>query len=144
MIPQTTPDAAAEILRNNSNATYLDVRTVEEFEAGHATGACNIPVVFFDAARKPVPNPDFEQVAEAAFPKDKKLIVGCQAGMRSQRACEILQRLGFVDVTNLQGGFGGARGPGGQVTVQGWKACGLPVESGNCPGASYEDLKKRA
>lgn len=144
MIPQTTPDAAADVLQENSEAVYLDVRTAAEFEAGHPAGAYNVPVVLFDPQRRPVPNPDFERVAQAVFPKGKKLLVGCQAGMRSQRACEILQQLGFTDVTNVQGGFGGARNPNGQVTVAGWKDRGLPIESGNCPGACYEDLKKRA
>ncbi len=144
MIRQSTPEDAAEILRKKPDAAYLDVRTVEEFQAGHPAGAYNIPVVFFDTTRRPVANPDFEQVVQAAFPKEKTIIVGCQAGTRSQRACEILQSLGFRDVTNMQGGFGGARGPGGVVTTAGWKERGLPVESSSRPGAGYEDLKKKA
>ena len=44
-------------------------------------------VVFFDQATgRPVPNPDFLAVVERNFPRTAKLVVGCQAGGRSQRA----------------------------------------------------------
>jgi rhodanese-related sulfurtransferase len=143
MIHQLGPDEASEVLRQNADAAYLDVRTVEEYEAEHPTGAYNVPVVFFDpATRQPTPNPEFERVVQAAFPKTRKLVVGCQSGVRSQRAAEILERLGYSDVANMRGGFGGARG--GATPVPGWKEQGLPTERGNPSGASYQDLKQQA
>ncbi|MBI2981414.1 MAG: rhodanese-like domain-containing protein, partial [Deltaproteobacteria bacterium] len=44
-IQQTTPDKAKEILDKDSNAVYLDVRSVPEFAEGHAKGAINIPLI---------------------------------------------------------------------------------------------------
>ena len=143
-IPQTTPPEAHETLQHHPDAVYLDVRTEAEFEAGHPAGARNVPVVFFDeAAGKPVPNPDFLAVVECNLPRTTKLVIGCQAGGRSQHACEILAAAGYRDVANVRGGFGGARDQSGRVVVPGWRDAGLPVEEGQTPGASYGDLRKR-
>jgi len=129
-IPQTTPPDAYDVLRQDPNAVYLDVRTTPEFEAGHPAGARHVPVLFFAAGGAPRPNPDFVAAVEALVPRTAKLLVGCQAGGRSQRACELLAAAGFADVTNVQGGFGGARDQTGRVIIPGWRDAGLPVESG--------------
>ena len=65
--------------------TYVDVRTVEEFEAGHPPGAVNVPIALAAPGRM-MPNPDFLPVMAAAFRKDAKIVVGCKAGGRSMRA----------------------------------------------------------
>jgi rhodanese-related sulfurtransferase len=139
---QTTPAEAHATLTRDRGAVYLDVRTEAEFEAGHPAGARNVPVLFFDpATRQPTPNPDFVATVERSFPRTTKLLVGCQSGVRSLRACELLAQAGFTDVTNVQGGFGGAREPSGRI-VPGWRDAGLPVETGSTPGASYADLRR--
>ncbi|HVA40582.1 MAG TPA: rhodanese-like domain-containing protein, partial [Candidatus Binataceae bacterium] len=45
-INQAEPPQAHEILKSNSDAIYLDVRTESEFAQGHPAGAINVPVVF--------------------------------------------------------------------------------------------------
>src|SRR5262245_55199116 len=135
-IPQTTPPEAHEVLRRHAGAIYLDVRTTAEFEAGHPAGARNVPVVFLDPGRPPAPNADFVAAVERHIPRHTKLLVGCQAGGRSQRACELLAEAGFTDVTNVRGGFGGLRDGSGRVVVPGWREAGLPVETGHDPHAS--------
>jgi rhodanese-related sulfurtransferase len=143
-IPETTSTDAHEILTRHPDAVYLDVRTEPEFETGHPAGARNVPVVFFDpATRQPAPNPDFLATVERAIPHTAKLLVGCQSGVRSQRACELLAEAGYTDVTNVRGGFGGARDRAGRVVVPGWRDAGLPVETGATPGASYADLRAK-
>jgi len=130
-IRQTTPPEARETLTANPRAVYLDVRTEAEFEAGHPTGARNVPVVFFDpATRRPTPNADFVATVERTIPHTAKLLVGCQSGGRSARACELLAQAGFTDLTNVRGGFGGAHDQSGRVVVPGWREAGLPVETG--------------
>jgi len=57
-IKQVEPSAAHQILSDNPDATYLDVRTEEEFAQGHPAGAINLPVMFMIPGR-PQPNPDF-------------------------------------------------------------------------------------
>ena len=127
---QTTPTAAHERLSAAKDALYLDVRTEAEFERGHPAGALNVPVVFLDPAGGPSqPNPAFVDQVKAIASADRELIVGCQAGGRSQRACDILAQAGYTDLTNVQGGFGGARDRAGNV-IKGWRDSGLPVETG--------------
>jgi rhodanese-related sulfurtransferase len=142
-IAQLTPPEAHDVLQRHADAVYLDVRTEEEFAAGHPAGARNVPVVFFDpATHRPAPNPEFVAVVERHLARTAKLVVGCQVGGRSQHACELLAAAGYTDLTNVRGGFGGAREPGGRV-VSGWREAGLPVESGTPPGASYAELAGR-
>ncbi|MBI3769241.1 MAG: rhodanese-like domain-containing protein [Deltaproteobacteria bacterium] len=129
-IPQTTPPEAFDLLRQQPDAVYLDVRTAPEFEAGHPADARHVPVMFFGAGGQPRPNPDFVAGVEALVPRTTKLLVGCQAGGRSQRACELLRDAGYTDVTNVRGGFGGARDQTGRVIIPGWHDAGLPVETG--------------
>ena len=130
-IAQLTPPEAHDILKTNRDAVYLDVRTVEEFEAGHPAGAHNVPVLFVDrATRQPRVNPDFVVAVERIVPRTAKLLVGCQSGGRSQRACELLADAGFRDLANVAGGFGGAHDELGRVVIPGWRDAGLPVETG--------------
>lgn len=143
-VEQITPPDAQALMEQDPQVVYLDVRTVAEFTAGHPRGALNIPVVFFDAAQRLVPNPDFLKVVEANLPKDTRIIVGCQAGMRSQRAADILAQAGYTRVANMQGGFGGARDQAGRVIVPGWQECGLPVSTDNGEGVSYASLAAKA
>jgi rhodanese-related sulfurtransferase len=124
-IRQVIPAEAARELAGEPSAVYLDVRTPEEFDAGHPAGARNVPVLFFDpATRRPRPNADFVAVVQRHLAPGTKLLVGCQSGMRSQRACELLDEAGYTDLANVWGGFGGAD------DTPGWKDGGLPVETG--------------
>ncbi len=136
-ISQITPDQAKKILDEDKSAVYLDVRSVPEFVQGHAAGAINIPLMHSQAGQM-VPNPDFARVAQAALPKEKRIVVGCKMGGRSQRACDLLAQLGYTSLSNIDGGFGGnERQPG-------WKTLGLPVSTDNSEGISYESLAAKA
>lgn len=122
-----------------TGAAYLDVRSVPEFERGHPAGAYNLPLLHLDErTRQMRPNPDFVAVARANFTPEAALVVGCQAGVRSQQACELLIAAGFQNVTNVLGGFAGA--PSGQV---GWANAGLPVETTSAPGREYSALEQK-
>src|SRR5262245_55793216 len=100
-IKQITPEAAHRLME--AGTPYIDVRTEQEFANGHPQGAVNVPVVFPDpATRQMKVNDDFVSVVTAHFPAGKPLIVGCQAGGRSQRAAEMLQAAGYADVSNMQ------------------------------------------
>lgn len=138
-IAQITPKQAKDILDKDPNAVYLDVRSIPEFTQGHAAGAINIPLMHYNpAAGGMTPNADFAKVAQAVLPKDKKLVVGCKMGGRSQRACDILSGLGYQNLSNIDGGFGG------HDQQPGWQDCGLPVSNDNGEGVSYESLAVKA
>jgi rhodanese-related sulfurtransferase len=141
-IKQQKPAEAHDTLSKNPGAIYLDVRTEGEFAQGHATGALNVPVVFMKGGGMQL-NDDFGAVVEKVIPKNAKLIVGCQAGGRSQRACEILEEAGYSDLTNVVGGFGGQRDQSGAVVVKGWRDEGLPVSS-EVGDAGYQALRTKA
>ena len=140
-IKQVTPQQAHDILSGDASVVYIDVRTEGEFGNGHPQGAVNIPVAFSDPARGMVMNPNFVKVVEANFGHDKKIIVGCQAGPRSNAAAGFLQQAGFEDVSNMIGGFGGMRDQTGTVIAAGWAGSGLPVSNDNGEGVSYQSLK---
>ncbi len=142
-IQQLEPPKAHEVLTSNSDALYLDVRTEAEFAGGHPTGAVNVPVVFIKGPGQMEPNAEFLAIVEKTVPKNRKLVVGCLSGGRSQRACEILEQAGYADLTNVRGGFGGARDGSGTLVVAGWRDAGLPVstETGD---AAYAAIRRKA
>ena len=142
-VKQITPQEAFKTLGEDSQTSYLDVRTVREFTAGHPRNAINVPILMPDPASGQMsPNPGFLAVVETCFPKNAKIVVGCMSGIRSQRAADLMQKAGYQDVSNMQGGFGGVRDDTGQSVRQGWRDAGLPVEPGDGGPASYESLLK--
>ena len=143
-IKEVTPQQAHDILTHDSSAVYIDVRTEGEFANGHPQGAVNIPVAFPDPARGMMVNSDFVRVVEANFPREKKIILGCQAGPRSTSAANRLQQAGLQDLSNLLGGFGGMRDPTARISAPGWASSGLPVSNDNGEGVSYHSLSAKA
>ena len=143
-IKEITPQQAHDLLVADADAVYIDVRTEREFANGHPQGAVNIPVAFPDPARGMMVNADFVKVVEANFAREKKIVVGCQAGPRSNAAAGLLQQAGFQDVSNMLGGFGGMRDQMGNVSAPGWAASGLPVSNDNGEEVSYESLKGKS
>lgn len=77
-----------------NNVMLVDVRTPEEYEAGHLENALNIN--WYDA--------DFAERFETVE-KDKTIFVYCKKGGRSAKAQEKLKAIGFTDVVNLEGGY---------------------------------------
>ncbi len=77
---------------DRSNVMLLDVRTPDEFELGTIQGAVNIEL---DGLR--------ERMNE--IPKDKRIVIFCQVGLRGYLAQRILMGNGFSDVVNLSGGY---------------------------------------
>ncbi len=143
-IKQITPQEAYDLLNSGEDCVYIDVRTEQEFSSGHPDGAVNIPIALPDPAQGMVLNKEFAQVVETNFLKDQKIILGCQAGPRSNRAAELLQGTGYQDISSVRGGFGGMRDPSGQVIAPGWSSLGLPVSQENGDGVSYESLASKA
>ena len=127
--------------KQSEGYTYVDVRSEQEFEAGHPAGAVNVPLLRRDAATgQMTPNREFLSVITANFPTDAKLLIGCQIGGRSAQASQVLAASGFSDVSNVLGGFGGGR----SAAEPGWAPSGLPVEQGTGTGRSYESLRREA
>tara|TARA_R110000796_G_scaffold67449_2_gene154639 strand:+ start:66342 stop:66701 length:360 start_codon:yes stop_codon:yes gene_type:complete len=72
----------------------IDVRTPDEFKAGHIADAINVN--WFDS--------NFVEQIEAIVSKEKPVYVYCKAGGRSEKAYQKLEALGYK-VTDLKGGY---------------------------------------
>lgn len=83
----------------------LDVRTPEEFAAGHVPGAINVPHDQLEG-----------RLAELAPLRDKDVVVYCKSGRRSALALEVLGRNGYTRLRHLEG------------DMPAWEAAGRPVE----------------
>jgi NADPH-dependent 2,4-dienoyl-CoA reductase/sulfur reductase-like enzyme/rhodanese-related sulfurtransferase len=89
------PQATIEQLSENDAAglrpLVLDVRTSEEFTAGHIPGAVSLPI---DELRSRLDE----------LPRDRPIVTYCEVGQRGYLATRILIQSGF-DAVNLGGGF---------------------------------------
>ena len=137
---QISVQEAHDILEKNPACIYIDVRTEREFTAGHPHGAVNVPVAFPNPGRGMMINEDFVKIVAGHFPKDRKIILGCQVGPRSDAAARLLEEAGYQDVSSMQGGFGGMRDPSGRIIAEGWAGLGFPVSQDNGEGVSYDSL----
>jgi rhodanese-related sulfurtransferase len=134
-----SPQEAAQLMAAEGYV-YLDVRAPEEFGLGHPQGAYNVPLMLLGSAGMQ-PNAEFLRVVQASFGVDAKLVVGCQAGNRSQRACVQLMAAGYASVVEQRAGFAGARDAFGRVVDVGWQGAGLPVSTRPEAGRAYAQLR---
>ncbi|KAH9616434.1 hypothetical protein KSS87_010856 [Heliosperma pusillum] len=101
--PKSVPVSTAIGLIRDGYA-FLDVRTPNEFKAGHPSGAINIAYMFQTNSGM-LKNPEFEQEVLSSFKKDDQIIIGCRSGKRSLMAATDLTSLGFQNVVDLAGGY---------------------------------------
>lgn len=73
----------------------VDVRTPEEYNAGHIKNAKLIN--FFDS--------DFKEQSTTILDKNKPVYLYCRSGGRSAKSAKIYKEAGFTKVYNLLGGF---------------------------------------
>jgi rhodanese-related sulfurtransferase len=92
--PQLVDVTEAKRLIAARQVTILDVRTPDEFSAGHIAGAKNLN--FYGG--------DFQAKLQQ-LDKDQSYLVHCASGARSARASAAMSRLGFKSVYDLAGGI---------------------------------------
>ena len=98
-VPEVEPGEGRALV--DAGAALLDVREVDEWQAGHAPAAHFIPLGELEA-----------RVGELA--PDRRIVAICRLGGRSERATQFLRAQGF-DAVNLTGG------------MQAWAAAGFDV-----------------
>ncbi len=86
--------ALAEALAHGDELLLLDVRERDEFSKASIEGATLIPLDELE-----------ERLGELADWRGKRVVVHCKTGPRAERAGRILQRAGFEDVLQLDGGI---------------------------------------
>ncbi|KAL2632130.1 hypothetical protein R1flu_016816 [Riccia fluitans] len=105
---------ARELL--NAGHRYLDVRTAEEFAAGHVEGAVNIPYMHRVGSGMSK-NLSFIDEVRQHFHKDSEIVVACKSGRRSIMAAHEMEAAGdFTGVTDMVGGY------------DAWVESGLPTK----------------
>jgi thioredoxin len=90
---ELTSDEAKAFI-GKSNPLILDVRTPNEYHAGHIAGAKLIPVQQLG-----------ERLKEIESYKDKDILIYCRSGNRSTVASQILNKNGFKRLYNLRYGY---------------------------------------
>ncbi|MBP7002725.1 rhodanese-like domain-containing protein [Amaricoccus sp.] len=100
-----TPVSAREAARwiADGEAVLVDVRSAEEFRAGHVAAALSLPLDTLPGA-----------LDALQLPAGRKLVFQCQRGARGEAACVATEGTGRARY-NLEGG------------LDAWRAAGLPV-----------------
>jgi rhodanese-related sulfurtransferase len=117
--PEVRPVSQDELLDRQKSATQapyvLDVRTPEEYVAGHVPGAVNIP---------------YDRLASriAEVPRDRDVVLYCRTGRRAGIAAEVLAAGGYTRLEHLTG------------DIVAWTAQGLPLETPKDPAACVAAL----
>ncbi|MFA6434509.1 MAG: rhodanese-like domain-containing protein [Elusimicrobiales bacterium] len=93
-LPLNLPPADAKAYLEAEKPALLDVRTPDEYAAGHLENAVNLD---YHAA-------DFKDRL-AALEKTSKYLIYCRSGKRSAAALAIMQEQGFTDVHDIAGGI---------------------------------------
>ncbi|MEF8788061.1 MAG: rhodanese-like domain-containing protein, partial [Planctomycetota bacterium] len=103
-IPEMTARELLERRRNGDEMTVLDVRSIDEFEAGHLPGATHIYVGHLP-----------EKLDE--IPGERPVVTFCGSGRRALIAASCLRRNGFEDVHNCLGSMAACRKLGCEVVT---------------------------
>jgi len=94
----------AEAAVSKAYSQFVDVRTPDEYLAGHAARAVNIPLDTLPS------NLD-------RLEKNEPVYLICESGGRSQQAASLLKNAGFNNVLNVKGG------------IAAWRQGDLPMET---------------
>ena len=82
----------------------LDVREPYEFDAMHIMGSINVPRGILEAACEY----DYEEtLPELVEARDKEIVVICRSGNRSVFVCDVMQLMGYTNVSSLKTGLRG-------------------------------------
>ena len=93
-LPLVSAQELYERLQASSAVVLIDVRTPQEFAAGHIEGACNLPA------------PDLRRRWRELDP-GRPTYLTCSSGNRSSLAASILEPHGFTSLFNVAGGMTG-------------------------------------
>ena len=88
---------------NQRQAQILDVRTADEYQSGHIANSKNLPLA------------DIDNIQKLQFDTNKPVILVCLRGSRANTASGKLKKMGFLEVTCLEGG------------ISSWNQAGLPL-----------------
>jgi len=122
-----TPNEAAEFLKQNPDAVFVDCRSEMEYLfVGHPKGAILVP--WNDGPNWDI-NPDFVAHVKKATSINRPVVLICRSGNRSLDAGQALEEAGFTKVYNVLHGFEGELDSNHhRGSKTGWRFVGLPWE----------------
>lgn len=82
-----------EAVKDSTGVVFLDAREPREYEISHLKDAVHVGYDHFDLRKV------------AGIPKNKRVVVYCSVGYRSEKIGEKLRAAGFDKVSNLYGGI---------------------------------------
>jgi rhodanese-related sulfurtransferase len=100
-VSEMTPEEARPAVEA-AYAQFIDVRTPEEYQAGHAARTRNIPL-------------DTLMQNLDKLEKNEPVYLICQTGKRSMQAAQLLDEAGFPQTVSIAGG------------TSAWQEAGLPM-----------------
>ena len=87
-----TASEAREMMEDGAPYILLDVRTLEEYERNHISGAISMPVAELA-----------DRATAVFFDRHARILLYCQTGRRSAEAGRILVGLGYTNVYDFGG-----------------------------------------
>ena len=103
-ISEVTVEDVKNDMVSEKKFVFLDVRTAEEFNAGHLPSSVNIPRGIL------------EFIVEKKFPvKETNIVLYCRTDPRAALCTKTLNDMGYINARNLKGGF------------KAWGEAGYPV-----------------
>lgn len=109
---ETTAEQLVAALASDAPPLVIDVREAHEQAGGVVNGAQLVPLRELERGMAPL-----------GVEPSRRIVLYCASGRRSMEGARQLRRLGFREVTSLQGGF------------QEWRRRGLPAGTGPSLGA---------
>ena len=95
----------AKALFDKGGVLFLDCREPKEYKSGHIPGAINIPRGLLEF-----------KIGSKISDKNAPVVMYCKSGGRASLACCSIQRMGYKNVKNMDGGW------------KAWAKAGYPVE----------------
>jgi rhodanese-related sulfurtransferase len=93
-----------EMYREGGDYVLIDVRTEFELKSGYIPGAVHIPHTELES-----------RIGELNIPKDQRIVVYCEAGVRSKKGANALLDEGYTNIIDITDGMVGWRALDGEL-----------------------------
>lgn len=110
--PRIAPRELKAAMAGDDPPLLLDIRTPQEYMAGHIPGA------------RLVEGRRIGQLAESLTDTGRPIVLYCETGSRSRAARATLRKLGFTNLTQLEG------------DMRAWRSLDLPLRRSRAPGTN--------
>ena len=104
-VKECTAQEVVERVKAGERPRLLDVREESEFTAGHIMGAVWLGKGIIE-----------RDIEKRVSDQDAEIILYCGGGFRSALAADALRKMGYTNVSSMDGGWRGWNQAGGPVT----------------------------